>query len=104
MTLNAIFDNVKIYNVQDRLDVVTGETFELELIEAPTNVQVFTNQDPVLTLTDNDRTITASKVGESKIRFMVDDLVIKDLVIVVAESVGAQASNLGLNMGTPVPK
>lgn len=104
MTVNAIFDNVKIYSVQDRLDVVLGQTFEIELIDATEGIEIFTNKDPVLTLSDNDLTVLTSKVGESKLRFMQGDVVVKDLIIVVAESVGAQASSLGLNFGEPETK
>lgn len=104
MTVNAIFDNVKIYNVQDRLDVVLGETFEIELIDSTGGIEIFTNKDPVLTLTDNDLTVTTSKVGESKLRFMEDAIVVKDLIIVVSEQVGAEASKLGLKLGQPEPK
>lgn len=104
MQVNVIFDNVKIYNVQDRLDVVLGQTFELELIDSTGGIEIFTNKDPVLTLSDDDLTVTTSKVGESKLRFMHDDAVIKDLVIVVADSVGAEASALGLNFGQPETK
>lgn len=104
MQVNVIFDTVKVYNVQDRLDVVLGQTFEIEMIDATEGIEIFTNKDPVLTLTDNDMTVTTSKVGESKLRFMQGDVVVKDLIIFVAESVGSEASNLGLNLGTPVPK
>lgn len=104
MTVNVIFDTVKVYNVQDRLDVVLGQTFEIELIDATEGIEIFTNKDPVLTLTDNDMTVTTSKIGESKLRFMQGDVVVKDLIIVVAESVGPEAVNLGLNFGQPEPK
>lgn len=104
MTVNAIFDNVKIYNVQDRLDVVLGQTFEIELIDSTGGIEIFTNKDPVLTLTDNDLTVMTSKVGESKLRFMEDAIVVKDLIIVVSEQVGAEASKLGLKLGQPEPK
>lgn len=104
MTVNAIFENVKIYSVQDRLDVVLGQTFAIELIDSTGSIEIFTNKDPVLTLSDNDLTVTTSKVGESKLRFMEGDVVVKDLVIVVAEQVGAEASALGLNFGQPENK
>lgn len=104
MTVNVIFANLKVYNVQDRLDVILGQTFGIELIDSTGTIEIYTNKDPVLTLTDNDLTVTTSKIGESKLRFMEGDIVVKDLVIVVSESVSAQASNLGLNFGEPTSK
>lgn len=105
MQVNAIFDGtVKIYDVQSRLDVVVTKGFDLEILDEPEGLQIFTNSDPVLTLTNGDRTVKASLPGESKLRFMVGDVVVKDLTIFVTESVGAEAANLGLNFGQPEPK
>lgn len=104
MTVNVIFDTVKVYNVQDRLDVVLGQTFEIELIDATEGIEIFTNKDPVLTLSDNDLTVTTSQIGESKLRFMQGDVVVKDLIILVVGAVAAEAVNLGLNFGEPETK
>lgn len=105
MTVNAIFDGtVKVYDVQNRLDVVITKDLDLEIIDAPEGLEIFTNKDPVLALSNNDRRVTAASLGESKIRFMVGDVVVKDLVIVVMESVGPEASSLGLKFEEPIPK
>lgn len=105
MKINAIFDNVKVYDVQDRLDVVTGQTFVIELLEElPPGFDIFTNKDPVLELGDGNRTVRANKVGESKIRFMADTAVIKDLVVSVVDTVSLQATSLNVAFGKPVDK
>lgn len=105
MKINAIFSSIKVYDVQDRLDVVIGVDFTIEILEElPPGFEVFTNKDPVLELGDDNRTVKANKLGEAKIRFMSDDAVIKDLVIAVVDSVGLQASSLGVSFGVPTDK
>jgi hypothetical protein len=103
MTINVIFDNVKVYDVQSRLDVVVGTVFSIEILDQPTPLEVYTNNDPVLTI-DQNLEVSAATVGESKIRFMDGFQVVKDLHIVVAPSVGSEAVALGLTFGAPVPK
>lgn len=104
MTVNVVFDNVKIYNVQDQLDVIVGQTFFLEIIDPPEGIEVFSFRDPVLSLTEDGLTVTTSKKGQSLLRFMVGVMTVKDVVVLVADSVGAEASALGLNFGQPETK
>jgi hypothetical protein len=103
MKINAIFDKVKVYDVKDRLDVVIGQTFVIEILDS-TPLDIFTNNDPVLEMGDDLRTVKANKLGESKIRFMSDDEVIKDLVVSVVDSVGLQATSLNVSFGLPEGK
>jgi hypothetical protein len=103
MVVNAIFDDVKIYNVQDRLDVVQGQTFQLEILEElPAEFEIFTNNDPILEL--NEMGVTASALGVSKIRFMSGSSVIKDLEIWVVDATHPAATTLNGTLGQPIPK
>lgn len=103
MKINAIFDKVKVYDVQDRLDVVIGQTFVIEILDSAP-LDIFTNNDPVLEMGDDLRTVKANKLGESKVRFMDEDSVIKDLVVSVVDSVGLQATSLNVAFGSPEDK
>jgi hypothetical protein len=100
MRLNAIFDNVKIYDVQSQLDVVQGEVFDLEILEG--TPEVFTNNDQILDLSGTK--VTASEIGSSLIRFMDGTAVVKDLTINVVASTGPVATTLGGSLGEPVQK
>ena len=103
MEINAIFTSVKVYDVQDRLDVVQGQTFQIEILETlPEGFEVFTSNDPVLTL--DELMVTASELGTSKIRFMAGDAVVKDLVIYVVDATHPAATTLGLTLGEPIQK
>ena len=103
MTLNAIFDNVKIFDVQQKLEVVMGQSFVLEVIDPPAELKVFTDNDPVLEV-NTGHIIEAVSLGESKIRFMTDTSVVKDLDIFVVEGVQPNAKTLGGKLHAPVKK
>jgi adenosine deaminase len=100
MRLNAIFDNVKIYDVQSQLDVVQGQVFQLEVLDGTPDI--FTNNDQILDL--DGVSVTASELGTSLIRFMDSTSVVKDLTINVVASVGPIATTLGGSLGDPVQK
>jgi len=103
MTVNIIFNNVKIYNVGDRLDVVIGQDFQIELLDGP-GLQIFTNKDPVLSLDADDSHANAMSLGESIIRFMEGATVVKDLIINVVNATSPNATTLGGSLGEPQPK
>lgn len=103
MEVNAIFEDVKIYKVQDRLDVVQGQAFSIEYTgEVPSDLELFTSNDPALSVDGTN--ITADNEGESKIRFMSGTTVVKDLLIVVVDATHPNATTLGLALGEPVQK
>lgn len=105
MVINAIFDDVKVYSVQDRLDVVIGQEFLIEISgEVPEGLEVFTNHDPVLVIGMDDRTVVAAELGESKIKFMTGDSVIKTLLIFVVSATHPNATTLNATLGEPVSK
>lgn len=105
MVINAIFDDVKNYNVQDRLDVVIGQSFQLEIVdELPEGFEVFSSNDPVLAIDTNGLHINAMSLGASKIRFMSGNSVVKDLDIYVVNATHPQATTLNGSLGQPIPK
>lgn len=105
MNINAIFDDVKIYNVQDRLDVVLGQTFQIEILEAvPEDLIVLTSKDPRLEVAEDDRTVKTTKLGESLIRFMSGTSILKDLSISVVDATHPAATTLNGTLGQPIPK
>lgn len=104
MIVDVIFDNVKIYDIQDRLDVVKGVSFSLEITEElPEDFDVFSNKDSVLNISDS-LAIKAENIGESKLRFMVGDEIVKDLIITVVDKVSPLAVELGSKLGIAIPK
>lgn len=102
--MNIIFDNVKIYGVQDQLDVILNVTFIIEPLEDfPVGFEVFSSKDPVLAIADDDRTVTTGKIGKSVIKFMTGDTVHKSILINVVSSTGPNATTLNGALGRPVP-
>lgn len=104
MDVNAIFINVKVYKVQDLLDVVVGTEFELELTgdDIPDDLKVFTDNDPVLKL--DGMKIKVETLGSSLIRFMSGIKVVKDISINAVNATHPLATDLGLTLGEPVQK
>jgi len=103
--MNVIFDNVKIYKVQDKLDVVIGETFFMEVLDDfPPEMEVAHTKDPVISIADDERTVTTTKLGSSTIKFMTGDTVHKNLEINVVEATQAIATTLNGTLGSPEPK
>lgn len=103
MEINVLFSNVKIYSVQNRLDVVQGQTFSLEILEElPPDFDIFTNKDPVLEI--DGYQVKAVNLGESKIRFMAGVTILKDLVINVVESINPLAVSLNTEFQDAQPK
>ena len=103
--MNIIFDNVKIYKVQDKLDVVIGQTFFMEVLDDfPPDMEVFHSKDPRVSIADDDRTVTATKLGSSIIKFMTGDVVHKNLEINVVDATHPIATTLNGLLGEPQPK
>ena len=103
MDVNAIFSNVKIYKVQDVLDVVVETDFELE-ISGPVEdgLKIFTDNDPVLKI--DGMKIKVEALGSSLIRFMSGTIVIKDIAINAVSATHPAATTLGLTLGEPIQK
>lgn len=104
MILNAYFNNVLVYDVQNMLDVVNGEQFALEMDNGA--VTVFTDNDPVLNITHKGEWIDvqATELGKTTIRIMDGTQILKDLIINIRESITRPATTLGLSLGEPIAK
>lgn len=102
MTANIIFENVKAYDVE-KFDVKLGENFVIELIDGPSNVRWFSNNDPVLDIEVSDGkqsvAIKAAKVGVCEIQLQNDERqVIKTFDVQVYDHI---AVSLNLAAGEP---
>lgn len=105
MNANLIFDNVKVYNIQNRIDVVLDVDFDIEILEElPVDFDIFTNKDPVLVLSEDGRNVKAAKLGQSILRFMSGPTVIKDIAVYVVDATHPAATALNGTLGLPVPK
>lgn len=103
MEVNAIFNIVKVYKVQDILDIVLGTDLELELTgEVPTDLKIFTDNDPVLNL--DGKKIKVETLGSSLIRFMSGAAVVKDIYINAVDATHPNATALNGNLGEPISK
>jgi hypothetical protein len=105
MKLDALFSNVMLFDVQSRIDVKQGEVFTL-IMDTAEGIDVFANNDKVLSYehTATDVVVTASELGESKIRFMTDTAITKELLIRVVSEFVRPATDLGVTVGQPEPK
>lgn len=103
--MNIIFPNVKIYLVQNELDVIVGETFQMETLnDFPEGTIVFHSKDPVVSITEDDKYVTVEKLGTSEIKFMTGDTVHKTLIINAVTATQAIATKLNGSLGEPLPK
>lgn len=103
--MNIVFSNVKIYNVQDELDVVVGTSFIMEpLQDFPEGFEVATTRDHVLSIDKDDRTVTAVELGKSDIKFMTGNTVHKNIRINAVDATHVNATTLNGEIGPPQPK
>ncbi len=102
MQVNAIFGNVKIYDIT-KLDVVKGEKFKLTS-DAPDGVRLFSSNDPALGISSNGTDVSADSIGSSELVYVDSNWNrLKVLTITVVEST-EQAANLNVSAGEPLPK
>lgn len=102
MRADLIFGGRRFYGV-NRIDMLLGDVFTVELYELTTKVQWFSDNDPVLTMDVEPHgtfaTITASAVGRSIIEIQVNGRVIGMLNIGVKADPN-KAAQLVPNVGT----
>lgn len=74
MNLNVYFDNATVYDF-DKLDVIVGEKFKVEAVNAPADVAWFFDNDPVVEAETmkNQAIITAAKEGVTTVLFVVNN-------------------------------
>jgi hypothetical protein len=90
MEANIIFENVKAYNVI-KFDVKLGETFKIELIDAPGVIRWFFDNDPALSVLVEEgganATVTATSIGKSEIQLQMNGGVQETLYVEVYDHV-----------------
>jgi len=106
MILNAYFDNVLVFDVQNALHVVQSTKFGLEMEMPDPGTEVFANNDKVLQIDHHDIWIDvdALELGMSTIRIMNGGTILKDLVVTVRDAITRPATTLGGSLGEPQPK
>lgn len=74
MNLNVYFDNASVFNFE-KLDVIVGEKFKVEAVDAPNGVAWFFDNDPVVEAEtmENQAIITAAKEGMTTVLFVVNN-------------------------------
>ena len=102
--MNAYFNNVLVYGVGSRLDVILETPFALELDSSA--VDVYANNDKVLQIEHDGGwvDVVAKELGTSTIRIMNGTEVIKDVTIEVKTSIARPATVLNSSFNEPEPK
>jgi hypothetical protein len=74
MNLNVYFDNASVYNFE-KLDVIVGEKFKVEAVNAPEGTAWFFDNDPVVQAEamGNQAIITAAQEGMTNVLFVVNN-------------------------------
>ena len=74
MKLNVYFDNASVYNFE-KLDVIVGEKFKVEAVDAPEGIAWFFDNDPVVQADaiGNQAVITAANEGMTNVLFVVNN-------------------------------
>ena len=74
MNLNVYFDNASVYNFE-KLDVIVGEKFKVEAVNAPEGITWFFDNDPVVeaSAVNNQAIITALSEGVTTVLFVVNN-------------------------------
>jgi hypothetical protein len=74
MKLNVYFDNASVYNFE-KLDVIVGEKFKVEAVDAPEGIAWFFDNDPVVQAEaiGNQAIITAAQEGVTNVLFVVNN-------------------------------
>lgn len=105
MKIDALLDTALVYDVQSRIDLLTGKSLTL-FLDTADGIELFANNDEVLEISDDglDVGINALELGESKLRFMQGTTIVRELLIVVVSELGRPALNLGIEAGKPEPK
>lgn len=105
MTVNIHLPNAIVYDVE-RFDVMLGESFRLEVIDAPDQVRWFADQDPVLSISvapsGHEAAVIAAQAGVSEIQLQnAAGAVVKKLNVTIYTT---EASRLSITHADPVSK
>jgi hypothetical protein len=90
MQINAIFENVKAYDV-NKLDVKLGESFRIELVDNLDLTRWFADNDKVLDITAEENgagaSIKTTAVGKSEIQLQKDGKTVETIYIEVYDKI-----------------
>lgn len=106
MVIDAWFQDVVVYNVFYNLDVKVGQKFTLVMDKPEEMDDVFVNRDKVLAHDHNGThiSIEALSVGQSKVRIMLQDTKVREILVNVKDSIGFPAETLNASFGQAVTK
>jgi hypothetical protein len=107
MKVNVDFQFAKVYNVEERIDVVLGQKFSLYTDADPTPIEWFANNDEVLQIKTNGSSadVEALSLGTSIIQIQDEGAsIVKKLVINIVSEIVEPAKTLGVTAEPPVPK
>ena len=107
MKVNVDFQFAKVYDVQEKIDVVLGQKFSFFTDADHTPVLWFSDHDQVLSITDNGSSadIEATALGESIVLIMDSGLgIIKKLDITVVDAIVEPAKSLNVSADSPILK
>lgn len=104
MQVNAIFSNVKAYDIT-KIDVVKGQSFSLES-DAPDGVRLFSDNDPALAIevTGNGAKVSADNLGSSELVYVDSNwnrLKVLNITVVASTE---PATSLNVTAGEAIPK
>jgi hypothetical protein len=97
MRANIILDNVRVYDVE-KWDILIGQMFTINMVDAPEGIRWFSDNDSVLSLSVDGTSakIEAKSVGSSDIQIQLNGSIIKTMFVevfdAVAVSLNAKAS------------
>lgn len=106
MKVDLSLSNAKVYNIFEEMDIRVGEAFLLTT-DSVDPVMFFSNNDAVLSLTENPTTVsgTAAGLGTADILIMNAGLtILKKLVINVVAAITEPATALNVTADSAVPK
>lgn len=111
MVIDAIFENVVIYNVLYKFDIKVGQKLTLVMDKPEEMNDVFVNNDKVLSHEHKgtDIELETLAVGVSKVRIMKDledgkSNIVREILINVVDSIQRPATTLNVSLGPPEEK
>ena len=107
MNVNVDFQFAKVYDVEEKIDVVIGQKFSFFTDADATPIEWFANNDQVLAITANGSSadVEALSLGTSIIQIQNEGAsIIKKLVINIVSAITEPAKTLGVTADEPVPK
>lgn len=99
MKIDALFETALVYDIQSRIDLLYGKSLTL-LPDSVDGIELFASNDEVLEILDDglEIGIKGTNLGESKLRFMQDTSIVREILIVVVSQIGLPTADLGISV------